>query len=331
MNEVILIDGVKYIKYTPQNESELEQAVVEHSNIIFGENAIYLNIKKKLKSELGKGTIPDGYLLDIPKKKLWLVEIELSTHQEYDHIGKQIMNFNAALGNYRTRQRLATIIREYIENDPILYNKAQNLGLDKNHTYEILLNKKTHPSYHQKNTQVYVIIDKKTEKIDAALNVVNPKPILLQLQTFVRENVKNLSVHLHIMDTTSEVSYTYKPPKTAKLNTDKKPEEKTIKRPRTDALKLQEYYIPILEALVELGGSAKRKEVLNRVFEKVKDRFKSDDYKELQTGIIRWKHRCGWAKYELAKMGYLSSNSPRSIWEITSSGREFLKYKKDKK
>ena len=321
MDKVILIDGVRYLPYIPQDEKELEDAVVEHSENIFGENTIYLDIKKKLKSEIGKGTIPDGYLLDIPNKKLWLVEIELSTHQEFDHIAKQIMNFNSALGNYRTRQRLATIIREYIESDPILFNKAQNLGLDKNHAYEFLLNKIIDPSYQSQNTQVYVVIDKKTDKIVSALNVVNPTPLLLELQTFVRESVGNLSVHLHLMDTIQIQKKITNQKKAQKISYEKS------SRPR--ALPQEEYYIPILETLVELGGSAKRKEVIEKVFIKVKDKLLEDDYKEVPTGDIRWKDRCAWARHSLKLKGYISSDSPYGIWEITDAGREYLRnYKK---
>ncbi|RKZ27097.1 hypothetical protein DRQ26_03530 [bacterium] len=325
MNEVILIDGVKYVRYVPENEAELERAVVEHSDIIFGEDLIYLDIKKRLKSEIGRGTIPDGYLLDITNKKLWLIEVELSTHQGYDHIAKQIMTFNSALSNHRTRQKLASIIREFIENDPVLYHKAQKLGLDKNHPYEFLLNEIIEPSYQQRDTQVFVIVDMKTDKITAALDVVNPRPIVLQFQTFVRENVGNLAAHLHIIETMGNKS-TLSASRSVNIAKDEKVRSKKS-RARTNALKQREYHIPILESLVELGGSAKKEYIFERVYEKMKSRFSADDYLKLKNGAIRWKHICGIARMILRQKGFIATPQ-NGIWQITDSGIEFLKNNK---
>ena len=60
---MLLIDGVKYELWTPSTEDELEQMVKEHAQNIFGEQSIYLDIKPKLKSEVGTGSVPDGFVI----------------------------------------------------------------------------------------------------------------------------------------------------------------------------------------------------------------------------------------------------------------------------
>jgi len=42
---MLLIDGVKYELWTPSNEDEFEQVVKEHTEDIFGEQSIYLDMK----------------------------------------------------------------------------------------------------------------------------------------------------------------------------------------------------------------------------------------------------------------------------------------------
>ncbi len=60
---MLLIDGVRYEVWTPASEDEFEQIFKEHAEDIFGEKSIYLDIKHKLRSQAGIGSIPDGYVI----------------------------------------------------------------------------------------------------------------------------------------------------------------------------------------------------------------------------------------------------------------------------
>ncbi len=88
----------------------------------------------------------------------------------------------------------------------------------------------------------------------------------------------------------------------------------------------REYYIPILQALVELGGSAKTCVVLDRVYQIMKGTLKPVDH-----GILpskrqsRWANTAQWARDKLVRKGLLKPDSPNGIWEITSEGRRWLK------
>ena len=78
---MLLIDGVRYLETPPKDEDELEKMVVEHAQEIFGGNSIYLDLKHKIKSKSGVGSIPDGYAIILGKSPQWhIVEVELSSH-----------------------------------------------------------------------------------------------------------------------------------------------------------------------------------------------------------------------------------------------------------
>lgn len=77
------------------SELELEKAVVANARNIFGEKSIYIDIKKRIKSNNASFTnIPDGYVLDFRSDpKLWVVENELSNHNVFSHVGIQMLKF----------------------------------------------------------------------------------------------------------------------------------------------------------------------------------------------------------------------------------------------
>ena len=87
--------------------------------------------------------------------------------------------------------------------------------------------------------------------------------------------------------------------------------------PQTD------YTLPILEALIEMGGSGRMRDVLDRVFIKIKNQLKPKDIEKLPSGTaIRWKNKAQWERQRLKSEGYLKKDSPHGIWEITDEGKK---------
>ncbi len=85
------------------------------------------------------------------------------------------------------------------------------------------------------------------------------------------------------------------------------------------------YTLPLLQALVDLGGEAPRHQVLERVHELMKDQLKPADYEELPSGEgIRWQTKVAWLRFELCKQGYLRADTPYGTWAITEQGRQYL-------
>lgn len=87
------------------------------------------------------------------------------------------------------------------------------------------------------------------------------------------------------------------------------------------------YTIPLLESLVELGGSARSGDVLDRVYLKMKDILIPADFEMLKSGKqVRWRNRTAWERNNLVNVkGYMRKDSPTGIWEISDEGREYLK------
>jgi len=89
------------------------------------------------------------------------------------------------------------------------------------------------------------------------------------------------------------------------------------------------YRRPILEALVELGGSAPAKEVLELVEQKMRRILNNVDYQSVDSGYIRWMVAARWCRKELVREGLMRKGSPRGIWEITEQGRRWLEQNRE--
>ncbi|MEJ5377085.1 MAG: winged helix-turn-helix domain-containing protein [bacterium] len=91
-----------------------------------------------------------------------------------------------------------------------------------------------------------------------------------------------------------------------------------------------EFRIPILQSLVELGGSAPMNDVLDKVETLMRPKLNAYDHQTLPSDptIPRWRNTAQWARAAMVKEGLLSSASPRGVWEITDSGRRFLEQHK---
>lgn len=98
------------------------------------------------------------------------------------------------------------------------------------------------------------------------------------------------------------------------------------KRQKIDRTSENEFYIPILLTLKELGGKAKVGEIIPRVYEKIKNKLKEDDFKSIESkDEPRWENTAKWARKKLVDLRLLSSDSEYGFWEITELGLKFLR------
>ena len=86
------------------------------------------------------------------------------------------------------------------------------------------------------------------------------------------------------------------------------------------------FFLPILQALVDLGGAAKRQEVFDLLAQSREGVLNPIDYQPLASEArqLRWQNSAQWAHNLMVKDGLLKLNSPNGIWEITQKGRAFL-------
>ena len=87
-----------------------------------------------------------------------------------------------------------------------------------------------------------------------------------------------------------------------------------------------EYQVPVLQAIVELGGSANLNDVLELVYDMMRNQLNDYDKSALPSDGMtpRWRNTAQWARNTLRQQGLLKDDSPRGIWEISDAGRKWL-------
>ena len=86
------------------------------------------------------------------------------------------------------------------------------------------------------------------------------------------------------------------------------------------------FRLPILQALVELGGAAPLASALERVEAAMRDQLNKYDYQRLSADPSQtsWSKSVQWERYEMVREGLLAKDSRRGIWKITPAGRAYL-------
>ena len=115
MYKIIDEVGQVYTQYTYTKEADFERMIVANATTIFGETGIYFDIKKLIGTPKKGAAIPDGYFLDLTfhnDPRLYLVEVELNSHDVYGHIGEQILRFGISTetDKYKLKNTLLTAV-----------------------------------------------------------------------------------------------------------------------------------------------------------------------------------------------------------------------------
>ena len=113
---MIIHGGKKYILTDFSSEAELEQVVVDNSELIFGPDSIFLP-KKLIRSGEGIGTVPDGFALDLQERRWYVVEAELASHSVWSHIAPQVAKQIIAASQPATRRILTELVVEQLKDD----------------------------------------------------------------------------------------------------------------------------------------------------------------------------------------------------------------------
>jgi hypothetical protein len=190
---MLLIDGVKYELWIPLSEDALEQMVKEHAQDIFGEQSEYFG-KQKLESKLGKGSVPDGFVIMFGESPCWhIVEVELSFHDLHRHIVEQASRFIIGIKNPQTQNKIVDAIYEEIDKEDLRKLKVKK-AIESTEIHRFLTGIISKPPV------LTIIIEKHTEELDEALSALaHPQIKVVELQTFVREGV-GLGAHVHLFE-----------------------------------------------------------------------------------------------------------------------------------
>lgn len=87
-----------------------------------------------------------------------------------------------------------------------------------------------------------------------------------------------------------------------------------------------EYYLPILETLVQMGGQGSVNDVLASVHRRMEGVLRDVDFEPLASSPEqpRWRNAAQWARNALREKGLVRDDSPRGVWAISDKGRAWL-------
>ena len=99
-------NGKVYSKVEFSNEGEIENIVIKNFKLLFGDYSILLE-KSLINTSSGKGTIPDGIIINFQENKWYILEVERGIHGTWEHIAPQISKQITAMENMDTKIRIA--------------------------------------------------------------------------------------------------------------------------------------------------------------------------------------------------------------------------------
>jgi len=165
------------------------------------------------------------------------------------------------------------------------------------------------------NQQSSELIDK--HQYQEAKEIISKAERVLSLRNKL-ESLKEewLDLELHSLETRSSSDED-------KLKVSPETERKFRSQPHT---KTKEYLIPILQALVNLGGSAKRQHIFQEIENIMSDQLLENDKNPLPSNpsVTRLQRIATSAGRKLRKEGYITIGPKTGVWEIAEKGRIFL-------
>lgn len=149
-------------------ETDLEAAILEVREALFGESRIYLDLKKKIGKKGKTINVPDGYLIDLSstkEPKLYVVENELVKHEPLKHIAVQILEFSLSFEN--SPQKIKALVKEDLRKDNDALGKCIDYANENDfENIDFLLEKMI---YGDNKFNVLVIIDEISDELETAL------------------------------------------------------------------------------------------------------------------------------------------------------------------
>jgi hypothetical protein len=131
-------------------------------------------------------SIPDAYAITLDPDKLWIVELELSTHSVYGHIMPQLGRFLAALRRPATRDKLCNLLFSELQ---ARHDVKETLG-QRGEIHRFVFNLLGKPP------QVLVIIDKLVPGLEDLEVALSADVTICEFATFCKPDL-GLDAHCH--------------------------------------------------------------------------------------------------------------------------------------
>jgi hypothetical protein len=86
----------------------------------------------------------------------------------------------------------------------------------------------------------------------------------------------------------------------------------------------KDFWKPILESMIERGGSASRKEYKKDVEKKIGWKLLPGDFEHNLDGTLKWNKQVDFQRLAMVKAGLIRKGSKKGSWEITELGRRWF-------
>ena len=117
---ILLQHGKHYTENKYSLENDFERMIMDSHKVLFGEDTIIIDAKRKIGSSALGNTIPDGFLFDMSdpeNREFYLIEVELASHGFFDHIFPQITKFFAFFKDSKPQKELIEKLYSAINTD----------------------------------------------------------------------------------------------------------------------------------------------------------------------------------------------------------------------
>ncbi len=122
----IIFNKKEYTLLDFDSEAEFEKVVIENEKNLFGEESVYIDVKRRIGHDNHRG-IPDAFLVDFYDSKnpqLYIVENELASHDVYKNIAEQITRFLTS--TISSKNQIRDVLLETIRNDVKTQERLKN-------------------------------------------------------------------------------------------------------------------------------------------------------------------------------------------------------------
>jgi hypothetical protein len=130
-------DNHNYLQVAFTNEEEIERVILDNIGLLFGDYSCLLP-KSKLLTMGGKGSIPDGILIDFETKEWFIIEVERATHGTWQHIAPQISRQLTAIMNDDSKGKIISLALDQIGQQKELKDLLSEIDIQEMHIHREL-------------------------------------------------------------------------------------------------------------------------------------------------------------------------------------------------
>jgi hypothetical protein len=131
LEECMIFDksGKVYSKMEFANEDEIEKVVFTNFKLLFGDYSILLD-KNLITTNSGKGTVPDGIIINFQESIWYILEVERGIHGTWEHIAPQISKQITAMENIDTKIKIAENCIKKINKNPSFKDLLNEIDIE---------------------------------------------------------------------------------------------------------------------------------------------------------------------------------------------------------